>query len=124
MFVDNAIDAEILPKLTADDLKDMGIALVGHRRKLMAAIDELRDIERPAQSDFQPVHATRADSFHLGLGRAAERRRVTVMFYDLVGSTALSTRIDPEELREVIGPYHRRLAEVITRFGGFVARIL
>jgi hypothetical protein len=86
-FRDNAIDAAILPELTAEDLKDLGVNLVGHRRRLLAAIAALRSNVVPA-----PEPATTVS--------AAERRQLTVMFCDLVGSTALSTRHDPEDLRE------------------------
>jgi class 3 adenylate cyclase/predicted ATPase len=109
-FRDNAIDAAVLPELTADDLKDLGVNLVGHRRKLLAAIAALR-------SDFGAVLETAA-------APAAERRQLTVMFCDLVGSTALSARLDPEDLREVIGAYHRAVAEIIARLDGFVSRYM
>jgi class 3 adenylate cyclase len=110
-FRDNAIDAAVLPELTADDLKDLGVNLVGHRRKLLAAIAALR-------SDVGPVLETAAAA------PAAERRQLTVMFCDLVGSTALSARLDPEDLREVIGAYHHAVAEIIARLDGFVSRYM
>src|SRR5579862_4672403 len=127
-FLDNAIDAGVLPDLTQDDLRDLGVTLIGHRRKLMAAIEELR-IARISAADSllgsgPPAARDLPRSALGGAAAAAERRRVTVMFYDLVGSTTLSTLIDPEELREVVGAYHRRVGEVLTRFGGFVARIM
>src|SRR5260370_30991092 len=89
-FHDNAIDAEILRELTADDLKDLGVSLVGHRRKLLAAIAALSTdvLAAPPNAPTPPD---------------AERRQLTVMFCDLVGSTALAARLDPEDLREVIG---------------------
>src|SRR5215831_8125848 len=93
-FRDNAIDAAVLPELTADDLKDLGVNLVGHRRRLLAAIAALR-------SDVVPVAESAANT------STAERRQLTVMFCDLVGSTALSARLDPEDLREIIAAYHR-----------------
>src|SRR5215472_6419296 len=110
-FRDNAIDATILPELTADDLKELGVNLVGHRRRLLASIAALR-------SDVVPVPepATTAS--------IAERRQLTVMFCDLVGSTALSTRHDPEDLRELIGTYHRAVADTVGRFDGFVAKYM
>src|SRR5262244_2869705 len=83
-FRDNEIDWEALPKLRAEDLKDLGVVLGGHRRKLLEAIAALRD---------QPETAgERASAMP-----AAERRQLTVMFCDLVGSTALSARLDPED---------------------------
>jgi class 3 adenylate cyclase/predicted ATPase len=110
-FRDNAIDAAVLPELTADDLKDLGVNLVGHRRKLLAAIAALH-------ADVGPVPETTARA------AAAERRQLTVMFCDLVGSTALSSQLDPEELREVIGAYHCAVAHVVGSFDGFVAKYM
>src|SRR5215831_102897 len=94
-FRENAIDDTILPSLTAEDLKDLGIGAVGHRRKLLNAIAALRAEATPATTDHPPV----VDWSPKG---SAERRQVTVMFGDLVGWTALSTRTDPEDLREII----------------------
>src|SRR6266478_3101417 len=112
-FHDNAIDAEILHELTADDLKDLGVTLVGHRRKLLAAIAALRSDSPPA-----PVPETAA------VAPTAERRQLSVMFCDLVGSTALAARLDPEDLREVIAAYHRAVAEIVAEFDGFVAKYM
>jgi class 3 adenylate cyclase/energy-coupling factor transporter ATP-binding protein EcfA2 len=108
-FRANAIDASVLPRLTAEDLKDLGVTLVGHRRRLLDAIAALG--AEPAVADV-PVRA------------AAERRQLTVMFCDLVGSTALAVRFDPEDLREIEGAYHRVVAETVGRFGGFVAKYM
>ena len=113
VFRENAIDATILPELTADDLKDLGVTLVGHRRKLLAAIAALR-----GQGNSAPYAREVADA------STAERRQLTVMFCDLVGSTALSMRLDPEDLREVVGAYHRGVAEVVRSFDGFVAKYM
>ena len=110
-FRDNAIDVAVLPALTAEDLKDLGVGLVGHRRRLLAAIAQLR-----ADVSAAPETNTTAPS--------AERRQLTVMFCDLVGSTALSVRRDPEDLRDLIAAYHHAVAEVVTRFEGFVARYM
>jgi class 3 adenylate cyclase len=109
-FCDNEIDASVLPSLTAEDLKDLGVTLVGHRRRLLNAIGAL-DVEKPASAD------ERAPA-------AAERRQLTVMFCDLVGSTELSTRLDPEDLREVIGAYHGAVGEIVSGFDGFVSRYI
>jgi class 3 adenylate cyclase len=110
-FSDNAIDASVLRELTADDLRELGVSLVGHRRKLLAAIAALR-----GEVDTAP---------QLAAGDAtAERRQLTVMFCDLVGSTALSARLDPEDLREIIAAYHRAVAEIIARSDGFVSRYM
>jgi class 3 adenylate cyclase/tetratricopeptide (TPR) repeat protein len=119
-FHDNAIDTEILRELTADDLKDLGINLVGHRRKLMAAIAALRPDGVPIASS-QPVRPRPDAGIRAG---EAERRQLTVMFCDLVGSTELSTRLDPEDLGTVIGAYRRRASAIIACAGGFVARYM
>src|SRR5215469_4799512 len=118
-FRDNGIDAEILPKLTAEDLKDLGVARVGDRRKLLEAIAALRErtARLPAQEQPRELPGAAPPS-------QPERRQLTVMFCDLVGSTALSRRLDPEDLREIIGPYHRCVAETVARFGGFVAKYM
>jgi class 3 adenylate cyclase/predicted ATPase len=121
-FHDNAIDGEVLRELTADDLKDLGITLVGHRRKLLAAIAALgteppmRDVAQSGAS--VPSAPTSTPSID------AERRQLTVMFCDLVGSTALSARLDPEDLREVVSAYHRAVTEIIAGFDGFVAKYM
>ena len=123
-FHDHAIDAEVLRELTADDLKDLGINLVGHRRKLLAAIAASGP---DASSGSTPIASTepalRGQDARVGAAEA-ERRQLTVMFCDLVGSTALSTRLDPEDLREVIGAYHRTVAGVVAGFDGFVAKYM
>ncbi|XIA67984.1 adenylate/guanylate cyclase domain-containing protein [Bradyrhizobium sp. TZ2] len=118
-FRENAIDEAILPKLTAEDLKDLGVTAVGHRRILLDAIAALR-AETFRETTERSVEPDRPG----GKAPEAERRQLTVMFVDLVGSTALSARLDPEELRDIIGTYHRRCAEVITGSGGFVAKYL
>jgi len=110
-FRENEIDWEALPKLTAEDLKDLGVVLGNHRRRLLDAIAALcsaRSVPAPP-----PV----------GSG-GAERRQLTVMFCDLVGSTPLATRYDPEDLREIVGAYHRCVAETVARFAGFVAKYM
>jgi class 3 adenylate cyclase/predicted ATPase len=114
-FCDNEIDWETLPKLTAEDLKDLGVVLGGHRRKLLDAIAAL-DTEAPA--------AGTAASRDAVAPAGAERRQLTVMFCDLVSSTALSARLDPEDLRGIIGAYHRCVAEAVEDFGGYVARYM
>jgi class 3 adenylate cyclase/predicted ATPase len=112
-FRENEIDEAVLLTLTAEDLKDLGVGIVGHRRKLLDAIVALR---ADANTKVPLPDALPKD--------AAERRQVTVMFSDLVGSTALSTRMDPEDLREVISAYQTCVAEMVRRFGGFVAKYL
>ena len=115
-FRDNEIDWEVLPKLTSDDLRDIGVAAVGHRRKLLDAIAAL--------GAAVPAATVTAASGDAPTPADAERRQLTVMFCDLVGSTALSARLDPEDLRAVIGAYHRCCAKVIERGGGFVAKYM
>ena len=110
-FRNNEIEWETLSKLTAEDLKDLGVLLGSHRRKLLEAIAALRDETKAADHWAMP-------------SPAAERRQLTVMFCDLVGSTALSARLDPEDLREVIAAYHRAVAEVVRSFDGFVAKYM
>src|SRR5215471_2888388 len=96
-FRDNEIDERVLPSLTADDLKDLGVKLVGHRRRLLDAIGVL--------GASAPVVAATVRTDDAWPRSNAERRQLTVMFCDLVGSTPLSARHDPEDLREVIGAY-------------------
>jgi len=123
-FHDNAIDDEVLRELTADDLKDLGVNLVGHRRKLLAAIAALRSELPSAGMPIVSAERERAEQ-DTGIGTGgAERRQLTVMFCDLVGSTPLSTRFDPEDLREVIGAYHRCVADTVAEFAGFVAKYM
>src|SRR6266481_1431011 len=118
-FRENAIDEATLPKLTAEDLRDLGVTAVGHRRILLDAISVSR-AETFRDTTEHSVEPDRSGA----KAPEAERRQLTVMFADLVGSTALSARLDPEELRDIIGDYQRRCAEVITRSGGFVAKYL
>jgi tetratricopeptide (TPR) repeat protein len=108
-FLENRIEADLLPSLTVEDLKDLGVTLVGDRRRLLDAIAALGAAVPPAAT---PVAAPDAPA-----PAEAERRQLTVMFCDLVGSTALSTRFDPEDLRELIGGYHRAVAETVGRKG-------
>jgi len=115
-FRDNEIDARVLPNLTVEDLKDLGVTLVGHRRRLLDSIAALvAEVPAAVVTTASRETSARVD---------AERRQLTVMFCDLVGSTELSTRLDPEDLREVIGTYHRTVAEVVAGFDGFVAKYM
>jgi class 3 adenylate cyclase/predicted ATPase len=122
-FRDNRIDIRVLPKLTAEDLKDLGVTTIGHRRILLDAIAALREPPSPTESagTAAPAAPTPAETT---AAAEAERRQVTVMFCDLVGSTALSARLDPEDLREVIGRYHARVADTVSRCDGFVAKYM
>src|SRR5713101_4151423 len=119
-FRDNEIDERVLPSLTADDLKDLGVSLVGHRRRLLDAIAALGSpLPNPPLPGLAPGITGEGR-----VGAEAERRQLTVMFCDLVGSTELSARLDPEDLREVIAAYHRTVADVIRSFDGFVAKYM
>ena len=113
-FAKNDIDASVLPHLTDQDLKELGVSL-GHRRKMLAAIGELT----AATAALEPAARTEPKPHD-----TAERRQVTVMFSDLVGSTAVSARMDPEDLREVISAYQKCVAETVLRFRGFVAKYM
>ena len=112
-FRDNAIDADVLRDLTDEHLRELGLPL-GARLKLLRAVAALGTSEQTPAS-LEITLPARTD---------AERRQVTVMFSDLVGSTALSARMDPEDLREVISAYQRCVAETVRRFGGFVAKYM
>jgi class 3 adenylate cyclase len=121
-FRENEIDEAVLPNLTAEDLKDLGVSIVGHRRKILDAIVALRS---DASVKAPTVDAATASSTPSAPpADRAERRQVTVMFSDLVGSTALSARMDPEDLREVISAYQKCVAETVRSFGGFVAKYM
>src|SRR5579862_6907075 len=120
-FCDNDVDGAVLPELTADDLISIGVTSVGHRRKLLAAIAALR--AEPGRDLAPSAAGTTSASVPFPISDA-ERRQLTVMFCDLAGSTALSARLDPEDLREVIAAYHKCAAEVVTRFGGYLAKYM
>jgi class 3 adenylate cyclase len=113
-FAKNGIDVAVLRYLTDQDLEKIGV-LLGHRRKMLAAIAEL------AGAVQAPPQPALTESKHED---TAERRQVTVMFSDLVGSTALAARMDPEDLREIISAYQKSVAETVQRLGGFVAKYM
>lgn len=114
-FAENGIDFSVVPDLTDQDLKDIGV-LLGHRRKMLRAISGLA-----GTSTLTQLPAVAPEPTH---EHDAERRQVTVMFTDLVGSTALSARMDPEDLRDIISAYQRSVAETVRRFDGFVAKYM
>ena len=114
-FAENEIDVSVLPHLTDQDLKDIGVPL-GPRRKILAAITAETGTTNATPEPAASIEPKARDT--------AERRQVTVMFSDLVGSTALSARMDPEDLREVISAYQKCVAETVGRFGGFVAKYM
>jgi class 3 adenylate cyclase len=118
-FRENEITEKVLPNLTAEDLRDLGVVIVGHRRTLLDAIAILR-----ASANAKALPSDALPSIDTSPKDTAERRQVTVMFSDLVGSTALSARLDPEDMREIVGAYHRCCADLITAAGGFVAKYM
>src|SRR6266849_1020158 len=122
-FRDNEVDGDVLPDLTADDLIAIGITAVGHRRKLLSAIAGLRT-EAPAPAAPAVTAAPAPAPVSAPVQAEAERRQLTVMFCDLVGSTALSTAMDPEDLRDVIASFQTRCTEAIRRYDGFVAKFM
>src|SRR6516165_9522430 len=114
-FCENDVDGEVLPVLTSEDLISIGVTSVGHRRRLLASIASLGDEVPAALTAISRDATAHAD---------AERRQLTVMFCDLVGSTALSSRLDPEDLSGVIAAYNRTASEVIRAHDGFVAEYM
>src|SRR6516165_8294100 len=112
-FAENGVDLAVLPDLTEQDLKDLGVKL-GHRRKLLRAISELDQAARaPAEAARKPPPR-----------HEAERRQLSIMFCDLVGSTALTARLDPEDMWRVIATYHDCISDIIGRYGGKIARYM
>src|SRR6266851_294992 len=118
-FNENGIDLSVLPDLTDQDLEKLGV-LLGHRRKLLRAIADLKDVEKSTPAD---AIATVAHAVPHPLD-SAERRQVTVMFSDLVGSTELAARMDPEDLRDVISAYQQCVSGTVQRYDGFVAKYM
>jgi class 3 adenylate cyclase len=142
-FLENEIDETVLLKLTAEDLKELGVAALGHRRKLLDAISALRDqanetlpslarstIDGPTNKLVQghpvvPVGSAAAPPSGSTWGEAAgERRHITVMFCDLVDSTGISAKLDPEEWRDLVGSYLDAASAAVTEMGGQVAKKL
>jgi class 3 adenylate cyclase len=121
-FRENDIDETVLPSLTHENLKELGVASLGHRVKLLDAVAALRGGAGDKAPSVDAASTLSAPSPHPE--DRAERRQVTVMFSDLVGSTALSARMDPEDLREVISAYQKCVAETVKRFGGFIAKYM
>jgi hypothetical protein len=115
-FRANDIDADVLRELTDADLERLGVASLGHRKKLLKAIQILH---ADAHVSLPVVTSSRIEAPAPEI--SAERRQLTVLFCDLVGSTALAARLDPEDLRELVAAYRRVVTVSIERFGGFVA---
>jgi class 3 adenylate cyclase len=129
-FRDNAIDGDLLASLTAEDLKDLGVTIVGHRRKLLDAIAALGAASKPALPPAaaeppatSPAHAVSSRP-QPRPGADAERRPITVMFCDLVGSTSLAAKLDPEDWRNLVNAYLDEASAAVTSFGGHVLKKL
>ena len=129
-FVAQDIDGAVLALLTDGDLRELGIASMGHRKRLLKAIAEsvrAGDLLTPALAQDLPMSRPETDvtsALSAASAPEPERRQLTVIFCDLVDSTALSTRLDPEDLRQVVRRYHRLASSVIERFGGFPAQFM
>ena len=118
-FRDNKVDAAVLPQLTADDLKDIGVAAVGDRRKLLAAIAVLAGATSPAGPNASASKSTPKSG-----QVSAERRPITVMFCDLAGSTGLASQLDAEDWRNLVNAYLDAASAAVTEFGGHVLKEL
>ena len=116
-FRENDVSAEVLRHLTAEDLKELGVAAVGHRRRLLVAIAKLRD-------DAASLQTIESIGDHRASTSAAERRQITVLFCDIVGSTPLSTGLDPEELREILTTYQANVGAAVAGEHGYIARFV
>jgi class 3 adenylate cyclase len=127
-FAANDVDAEILPQLTAEDLIAIGVASVGHRRQLLDAIDRLRlPVQEPGPASAAETGANAVPEpapVAAAPARDAERRQLTVLFCDLLGSTALSGELDPEDMSALIRVYQDAVAGETLRFEGHVAKFM
>ncbi|MGH1478754.1 MAG: AAA family ATPase [Geminicoccales bacterium] len=123
LFHENDIDQDILPDLTETDLEKLGISL-GHRKKLLRGITALADEKTAQRPETPPAQASESDRRSSSVQPEGERRQLTIMFCDLVGSTALSTKLDPEDLSQVMVAYKEAAAGEITKFGGHIAKFL
>jgi class 3 adenylate cyclase/predicted ATPase len=124
-FRDNEVDADLLPNLTADDLKDLGVSLVGHRRRLLDAIAELRSVDQPPPTDADLAAPRRSgepggDTQTPTPPALGERRQVSVLFADLVGFTRLSGELDAEEVHQLLGRFFARVDGLVEAFGGTI----
>ena len=126
LFAEHEISIDVLPHLIAEDLRDLGITPVGHRRRFLVAIEALRGAVAPHEECrlgakfLNAIPGNRPSQF----GSSAERRQMTVLFCDVVGSTPLSTQLDPEELRELLSAYQMNVSAAVTATGGYVARVI
>ena len=119
-FRDNKIDADVLPRLTVDDLKDIGVSVVGDRRRLLDAIAVMANAGLSADLPASPTKSAPSK----GLQASAERRPITVMFCDLVGSTSLAAKLDAEDWRNLVNTYLDQASAAVTDFGGHVLKKL
>ena len=122
-FRDNEIDGAVLPKLTVDDLKDLGVAVVGHRRKIMSAIEEINAASVACPEAMKPPETQAPPSGGASSGRA-ERRPITILFCDLVGSTSLAANLDAEDWRNLVNAYLDEASAAVTDLGGHVLKKL
>src|SRR5271169_975696 len=122
-FRENAIDGKVLPKLTAEDLKDLGVVIGGHRRMMLSAIEALSAPSDSPPSAAKPVRAASSPPLPT-FGADAERRPITVLFCDLAGSTSLVAKIDAEDWRNVVSAYLDEASKAVTSFGGHVLKKL
>jgi len=122
-FRENEIDDTVLPNLTAEDLKDSGVGIVGHRRKLLDAIAALRADTKAKTAPAAPTSAAQP-TFAKAAEAAVERRYLTIMFCDLVDSTGIATRLDAEEWRDLVNAYLDDASAAVTEMGGHVAKKL
>jgi class 3 adenylate cyclase len=118
-FAANDIDIDLLGQVDDQMLKDIGVSSAGHRLRIRNAIAKLSPASPLAKNENATSAATEPKTQDV-----AERRQVTVMFSNLVGSTALSAHMDPEDLREIISAYQKCVAGTVARFGGFVAKYM
>jgi class 3 adenylate cyclase len=121
-FLENDVSSALLPNLTTDDLRELGVTSVGHRRQMLEAIAALRLEAAPAGDPVRFSPSPPASPTESLTETRGERRQLTVMFCDLVGSTALGEKLDPEELRSLLHTYRTLCGDVIARYDGFVAR--
>src|SRR5262245_35795181 len=119
-FLENDIDLEIISELTEADLEKLGLSL-GHRKKVLRAVASLRTARAAEVAAGKPAGLASADP-PVAVRPDAQRRQLTIVFYDLVGSTALSSKIDPEEMRDVLLSYQNAVTRQIARFDGHVAK--
>jgi class 3 adenylate cyclase len=122
-FRDNEIDGAVLPKLTVDDLRDLGVTVVGHRRKIMSAIEEL-NAESIARTDAMEALPKQGALPVSASPDGAERRPITILFCDLVGSTGLAAKLDAEDWRNLVNAYLDQASAAVTDFGGHVLKKL